>query len=153
RFTFNARQQYINQFKVADKNEDGYLDAAEARQSPFFGTTFRLIDRKGAGKISLQEVLAYVDAMTALSEAGTKSIVTLSASDDGRGLFELLDTDKDGRLSVRELRQLPRLIDRLDRDGDGKLSLNEVPRSYRAAFEQGPANLPPGPVFIAARTR
>src|SRR5262249_17794940 len=25
RFTFNARQQYINQFKVADKNEDGYL--------------------------------------------------------------------------------------------------------------------------------
>jgi Ca2+-binding EF-hand superfamily protein len=140
RTPFNVRQQYINQFKAADKDGNGYLDIKEARQSPFFRDLFQAMDRNRDGKLYLQEVLAYYDKMKELSDRATASVVTLHVSDQGRGLFDLLDADKDGRLSVRELRQLPKLIDRLDRDGDGLLSRGEVPRAYRATFELGPAD-------------
>jgi Ca2+-binding EF-hand superfamily protein len=92
----------------------------------------------------LKEVVAYLDTMKDLSAAGMASIVSLSVTDQGRGLFDLLDADRDGRLSVRELRQLPKLIEMLDRDGDGMLSKSEIPRYYRASFEQGPSNVPAG---------
>ncbi len=138
--TFDVRQQYAAQFKAADKDNNGYLDEAEARQSPFFRNTFKLMDRDGDGMLYLKEVLAYAETMKGLSEAGTKSIVSLSVSDEGKGLFELLDTDKDGRLSVRELRQLPKLLERLDREGKGYLTKADVPRNYRATFEQGTSN-------------
>jgi Ca2+-binding EF-hand superfamily protein len=137
---FDIRQQYIAQFKAADKDNNGYLDRNEARQSPFFNNTFALMDRDGDGKLYLKEVLAYLDAMKDLSAAATASIVSLSASDQGKGLFDLLDHDGDGRLSARELRGLPKLIEMLDRNGDGMLGKDEIPRRYRAEFNRGPAN-------------
>jgi Ca2+-binding EF-hand superfamily protein len=134
----DLRQQYIYQFKAADKDGNGYLDRNEARRSSFFAATFDQMDADGDGMLYLKEVLAYHDAMSGLSAAARASTVSLSVRDRGQGLFDLLDIDGDGRLSVRELRQLPKLIDKLDRDGDGKLSRHEVPRSYRGTFTQGP---------------
>jgi Ca2+-binding EF-hand superfamily protein len=141
---FDQRQQYIQQFKAADKDGNGYLDRNEARASPFFAAAFDQMDRDGDGMLYLKEVLAYYDAMKGLSDAARGSITAMSVSDHGQGLFDLLDTDRDGRLSVRELRQLPKLIDKLDRDGDGKLSRHEIPRSYKATFEQGAGGNPAG---------
>jgi Ca2+-binding EF-hand superfamily protein len=65
--------------------------------------------------------------------------VSLVVSDQSRGLFDLLDADRDGRLSVREMRQAPKLLERLDRDGKGYLTRQDVPRSYRLALRRGPA--------------
>jgi Ca2+-binding EF-hand superfamily protein len=49
----------------------------------------------------------------------------------------MADRNSDGRLSVREMREMVKLLDKLDRDGDGKLALNEIPREYRGSFELG----------------
>jgi Ca2+-binding EF-hand superfamily protein len=136
-----ARQRYTEAFKAADKDGNGYLDEAEAQRSPLFRGRFKAMDRDGDGMLYLKEVLAYVDKTHRLSTGALTSVVTLNASEQGLGLFDLLDADKDGRLSVRELRQLPKLIDKLDRDGDGRLSRRELPRSYRATFQLGPNNL------------
>jgi Ca2+-binding EF-hand superfamily protein len=135
-----VRQQYAAQFKVADRDGNGYLDEKEAQQSPLFRGLFKAMDRDGDGKLYPKEVLAYFQALESLQKEAAASVVSLHVSDQGKGLFDLLDADGDRRLGVRELRQLPKLVDKLDRDGDGCLSRDEIPRSYRANFKRGPAN-------------
>ena len=51
----------------------------------------------------------------------------------------MLDTDGDGRLSVREMRNAVKLLAELDRDGDGMISRIEIPRCSQATFRMGPA--------------
>jgi Ca2+-binding EF-hand superfamily protein len=137
-FKVRVDQQYRAQFKAADRDNNGYLDEKEAMASPFFRGIFKAMDRDGDGKLFEKEMLAYLDTMKQLQEAAQKSFASLSVSDQGRGLFDLLDTNRDGRLGLREMRQMPKLVDRLDRDGDGQLSRSEIPRYYRANFHRGP---------------
>src|SRR5262249_50286806 len=56
-----ARQVYAAQFQAADKDNNGYLDRQEAEQSPFFRSTFALMDRDGDGKVFEKEMFAYLD--------------------------------------------------------------------------------------------
>jgi Ca2+-binding EF-hand superfamily protein len=132
------RQQYIAQFKAADRDNNGYLDMNEAQASPFFRNLFKVMDRDGDGKLFEKEMLAYLDAMQDLQTKAMATCASLNVSDQGTGLFDLLDTDHDGRLSVRELRNAVKLIEELDRDGDGAISRNEIPRNYSLAVQQGP---------------
>jgi Ca2+-binding EF-hand superfamily protein len=142
RMFFDIKAQYRTQFRMADKDNNGYLDKKEAEASPFFRNLFAVMDRDGDGMLFEKEMLAYVDQIAVLQKAALTATVSLSIASSGQGLFDLIDTDKDGRLSVRELRNAVKLLDKLDRDGDGKLSRQEIPRTYRATFRQGPANSP-----------
>ena len=137
RFLIDVRQQYIAQFKAADTDNNGYLDRKEAERNGLFRNLFAVMDRDGDGKLFEEEMLAYLDQMAKLRELATRSCLSLSISDQGKGLFEMADTDGDGRLGIRELRNLAKLIDQLDQDGDGLLAPNEVPRHYRGTFERG----------------
>jgi Ca2+-binding EF-hand superfamily protein len=132
------REQYIAQFKAADTDNNGYLDMNEAQRSPFFSGRFKLMDRDGDGKLFEKEMLEYVDAMADLQVRAQVACASLTISDEGKGLFDLIDTNHDGRLSVRELRQAVRLVDQLDRDGDGAISRGEIPRSYQLSVQRGP---------------
>ena len=127
------------QFKVADKDNNGYLDMNEARQNRFFGPLFKLMDADGDGKLYEKEMLAYLDRTASLQAQAMAASVTFAVSDEGRGLFDLIDTNRDGRLSVREMRNAVNLIKTFDRDGDGKLSREEIPRSYQVAVQRGTA--------------
>jgi Ca2+-binding EF-hand superfamily protein len=138
-FKLRIDQQYRAQFKAADRDNNGYLDEKEAMASRFFRGVFKTMDRDGDGKLFEKEMLAYLDTMKELQAAAQKSFASLNVSDQGRGLFDLVDTNKkDGRLSLWEMRQMPKLLKDLDRDGDGALSRSEIPRSYRANFRRGP---------------
>jgi Ca2+-binding EF-hand superfamily protein len=133
------RQQYLAQFKAADRGGKGYLTENEAMASPFFRNVFKAMDRDGDGKLFEKEVTAYLDAMQDLQSAAASSVVTAGFADDGRGLFDLIDLNHDGRLSLREMRQMVKLIDQLDKDGDGKIARSEILKSYQVTFRQGPA--------------
>lgn len=137
-FGFDIKAQYSAQFKAADRDNNGYLDEKEARMNPLFGNSFKAMDRDGDGKLFEKEVLAYLDQMEDLRKAAEGGCAHLNVTDRGRGLFDLVDKDGDSRLSLRELRGMVKLLS-LDRDGDGKLGMDEVPRSYRADFQRGPA--------------
>jgi Ca2+-binding EF-hand superfamily protein len=132
------RDYFKMQFKAADKDNNGYLDKNEAQQSPIFRNLFKLMDRDGDGKVFEKEMLAYLDQMQDLQTRATTSCASLTVADQGRGLFDLLDTNHDGRLSVREMRQAVKLVEQLDRDGDRQISRNEIPRNYQLTVSQGP---------------
>src|SRR5919201_1421869 len=101
------------QFPPADQNNNGSLDMNGARRSPF-GALFKAMDADGDGKLYLKEVLAYFEKQKTLQDRAQGACVTVSIADQGKGLFDLLDKNGDGRLSVREMREAVKLIDKLD---------------------------------------
>lgn len=127
------------QFAAVDTDGNGYLDETEARRGPF-NMSFKAMDADGDGKLYLKEMLAWFAARKELRDKANAVCVTLALSDQGKGVFDLLDTDRDGRLSVRELRNAPRLLRELDHDEDGALSVGEVPRRFQVGARRGPAN-------------
>jgi Ca2+-binding EF-hand superfamily protein len=137
---FDLRSQYLAEFRRADRDDNGYLDRDEANRSPLFRNLFKLIDRDGDGKIFEKEVIAYLEKTERLQESAADCCVSLAASPAGNGLFDLLDGNRDRRLSVRELRQMTKLIEQLDRDGDGCVGRDEIPRAFRLTVEKGPAD-------------
>jgi len=132
-----ARQQLIAQFKQADKDKDGYLDQKEADSSRVFKGLFKAMDRDGDGKLYEREMIAYLDKYTEIQERLSSACVSLVFSDESRGLFDLLDTNRDGRLSIREMRGAPGLMKRLDPDGKGYIIRADLPRSYRLTLRRG----------------
>src|SRR5262249_13109869 len=69
-----------------------------------------------------------------------RACLSMTLASEGKGLFDLLDANSDGRLSVRELRNAPRLLAQLDGDRDGKLARGEVPRHHSASLTLGPSD-------------
>ncbi len=146
------REQFLQAFKQADRDNNGYLDMTEAMRSPFFRNTFKSMDRDGDGMLFQKELLAYLDIVKELQAAARSSCATVGVTSEGKGLSELLDSNGDRRLSVRELRNAVKLIAELDRDGDGMISRTEIPRCSQATFHVGPAGGESrNPYFLAVR--
>jgi hypothetical protein len=97
------------------------------------------MDRDGDGKVSEQELNAYLDLLGDLQARANMACVSLVVTDESRGLFDLLDANRDGRLSVREMRGAVALLGKLDGSGNGYLTRGDLPRSYRLTLRRGPA--------------
>ncbi len=121
------------QFDLADSDQNGYVDKAESTQARFFLQVYDAADRDGDGKLFKKELEAYLERQ---SEA-IASRMMLSVVDRGRTLLEMLDTDGDQKLGLRELRRARERLTALDRDGDGRIAQNEVPHSYRLGVGRG----------------
>ena len=129
------------QFDLADADKNGYVDRSEVTAYRFMQQAFEVIDRDNDGKLYKTEVEAYLDRQ---SDA-LASRVMLTIGDRGRSLFDMLDSDSDHKLGLRELRRAAALLANLDRDGDGRIARSEIPHQYRLAIGRGPAAVrPPG---------
>ncbi len=137
RFLEYIKPQFSALFKSADKDNNGYLDEKEAKKTPFFGGIFKQMDRDGDGKVTEKELLAFFDNMIDLENRAKNACVTLVLSDQSRGLFDLLDSDRDGRLSVREINQAPKLLARTGTKGF--LQKDDIPPCYQLMLRRGPA--------------
>jgi Ca2+-binding EF-hand superfamily protein len=148
-----VRLQYRNRFQIQDRDANGYLEVTELGQDPLLRELFPFLDRDGDGKVFEKEYNAALDEVEPVALAAERAMVSTELTEAGRGLFGLIDTDADGRLSPRELRGMPALIDRFDRDTDGLLSAGEVPRRFRVTFSRGlvVAANPFGPVAVPLR--
>ena len=144
---------YRQQFEAADAAGQGALLRKQVLESPTLAALFRLADRDGDGKLTTAELDAFLD----LHALGAVSFVTLTVADQSLGLFDLLDADHDGRLSLRDLHTAWDRLRGHDRDGDGKLSRSELPRRLQASIGLGkpavrpPAGIRPAPAPVARR--
>jgi Ca2+-binding EF-hand superfamily protein len=134
-----VRDQIIAQFKQADKANKGYLEEKSIKGNRLFGSLFKTMDRDGDGKLYENEVIAYFDHMGELQRRARAACVTLVLANHSRGLFDLLDVDRDGRLSVREMRGAVKLLDQFDPERKGYLTRSDLPRSYQLTLRRGPA--------------
>jgi Ca2+-binding EF-hand superfamily protein len=134
------RQQFLAQFKQADKANVGYLDEKAVKANRTFSSLFRAMDRDGDGKLYESEVIAYLDQLAELQNRARAACVTLALTNTSRGMFDLLDTNRDGRLGVREMRGAVKLLDTLDAGHKGYLERADLPRSYQLALRRGPAS-------------
>jgi Ca2+-binding EF-hand superfamily protein len=129
------RQVATAQFAAADRDNNGYIDEQEAQRSGF-GRAFKMMDRDGDGKVYEKELIAYLDTVEEQQARATASCVSLQFADGGRSLMDLFDTDRDGRLSLREIKAMPRIIDELA-PAKGLLGEADIPHSYLFKIEQG----------------
>jgi Ca2+-binding EF-hand superfamily protein len=133
--TFAKRKEsYLDRFKAADFNGDGFLDSKEVYRPPFeFVALLRLADRDGDGKLSMKELESYAE----LQARAISCFTVLTIADRGQSLFELLDADHDGRLGQRELKTARERLAMWDRNRDGFLTRAELPRQLILTVSHG----------------
>jgi Ca2+-binding EF-hand superfamily protein len=132
------KQVYIQQLQQADKDNNGYLDAAEAKSNPLFMNLFKLMDLDGDGMLYEKELVGYLDRMQELQVAAGSSCASMTVTDVGRGIFDLIDINKNGKLTIRELRGMVEALKTLDTNKDGFISPDELPRKYQLQVRHGP---------------
>jgi Ca2+-binding EF-hand superfamily protein len=131
------RSRYLGRFLELDRDGDGYLTRDESAGDPTINEHFTTLDRDGNGKLYESEIVAALDEAESVAAAATQGVFTLELKEMGRGLFGLFDTDGDNRLSIRELRAMPKMVARFDSNKDGGLATTEVPRRFEAALAAG----------------
>jgi Ca2+-binding EF-hand superfamily protein len=131
------RQQYVARLKEADSQGRGYVELSDLKKPQFIQlqTLFTLADRDGDGKLTEAEVEAWFN----LQEKAVGSYVSLAVTENGKGLFEILDANRDGSLGLRELRTAWERLKPYDRNGDGCISREEIPRQFQLTLGLGQA--------------
>jgi Ca2+-binding EF-hand superfamily protein len=102
-------------------------------------------DRDGDGKLTRAEL----DDFLGLVEQGSQCQAIVTIADRGRNLFEVLDEDRDGRLTLPELKRATTLLTK-DR---GSLRLDDVPRLALFGITRGLASDSFGSVPLARKVR
>jgi Ca2+-binding EF-hand superfamily protein len=129
----NVRRFYGEQFRASLRDKKTYLEKKEAMRNPFLKGLFPILDRDGDGKATEEELNAFFD----LLGRGTTSFTVVEIGDRGACLFELLDTNRDRQLSLRELRAARQVVAAWDANKDGSLAREEVPRHLRVTLRAG----------------
>ncbi len=132
-----ARQSYEGLFQAADADNNDYVEKSEVTKdkdhpSPLAGL-FDLLDRDGDGKLYLKELTEFVDRQ---ADAARNRMV-LTASDQGRAIFSILDLNRDRQLGNREVRGTLDRVAAWDRDGDGRIAADEIPHHYQLTLARG----------------
>src|SRR6185437_11795012 len=121
------RQELLKQFDaLAGKN--GVLGEKTVYRPPFtFVALLRLADRNADNQLSRQEIADFLD----VQEKSFFRTTYLTVVDRGQSLFEMLDTDHDGRLSPREQRSAWTRLAPWDREGAGRIARQRLPRQFQ----------------------
>ncbi|MBP3957580.1 EF-hand domain-containing protein [Gemmata sp. G18] len=141
-----AKSFYLAQFKATTGDKPARKQVFDDDPTAqVLAGLFDSADRDGDGKLTRAELEALFD----LIELGIACRVLVTATDRGRNLFDLFDTNGDGRLDLDELiragRNVPGALAR-----DKSLERSAVPASYQLTVSRGPLGDSFGPVPFGA---
>ena len=122
----DPRQTDLVEMRTYDRDNNAYIDAAEAANNNIGKAVFAAMDVDGDGKVFKGELTSF---MTRLNEAAAARL-QLEVTDQGQNLFEVLDTDGDGVLSPREQREAKNILASADKNADGSLAGDELPQRF-----------------------
>ncbi len=127
--TESVFQGYDQQFQMVDKDDKRYITREQLADgmNPVLYQAFPVIDHDGDGRMTEEELRAWV----ALGTESAGCVPTVSVADNGRALFELLDANNDGRLTLREMRGAWARLAPYDHDGAGSISRDEIPQQFQ----------------------
>jgi Ca2+-binding EF-hand superfamily protein len=129
-----ALDDAMRQFNALDVDANGYLDRDEtALRLRFARELFDLMDADEDDKVFVEEMKAYVSARA----EPAASTCRINVYDTGNGFFMALDSNADGRVSVREMRQANGALKLLDRDGKAGVEQTEPARHFHIEFVRG----------------
>lgn len=126
----DVKRFYLLQLRQRDADKNGYLSEAEFAGLGLPGLDYRAADVDGDGMLFPKELSERLDALIARES----SRVRVEATFERQPLFTKLDTDGDGRLSRREMRDAGKVLASADVDGDGRIGLAEFGGRYRLSF-------------------
>lgn len=116
-----------------DRDNNGYLTRHEVADNPLLAASFAAIDANGDGMVYGDELAAWFH----MQAQAASCRVLLEVRDEGQDLFTLIDRDRDGRLTYRELRSAPAAATPADKNGDGLLSALEIPLRVNMVISRG----------------
>jgi Ca2+-binding EF-hand superfamily protein len=124
----------MRQFNLLDVDANGYLSEDEtAERIRFVRDLFELMDADGDKKVFADEMKEYVRARA----EPAASTCRVNVYDTGNGFFMALDSNADGRVSVREVRKAAASLAQLDRDGQLGVRRDEPVRHFHIEFVRG----------------
>ena len=120
-------------FMALDADANGYLEKPEVPDNVLFGATFADLDTDKDDKLYPEEVVGYLQPRLEIA----RNRVEFTIIEQGRTLFDILDSDRDGRLAHREVRSVADKLKLWDADGDGMLSEAEIPLQFQMVTTTG----------------
>jgi Ca2+-binding EF-hand superfamily protein len=143
---YNLSQFYLQQFDAVVDKKKGYVDIKQEKDNammPFLFFIFPQADRNADGKLTRKELEAYLNLMG----QGSSAFVTIQVNDQGRSLFNVIDSNGDGQLSIREMRTAWERVKPLCKDGKS-LQQADLPRTIRISMSQGNTFFRARPVVV-----
>lgn len=120
-------------FNAIDLDANGYLDRKEiVDHQRFQRYLFDAMDADGDDRVFAEEMLSYVKAYT--EPATTSCQVTLF--DTGNGYFQMLDSNSDGRISIRELRKSEESLVKIGGESQ-VINPSRMTKSFRIELQRG----------------
>jgi Ca2+-binding EF-hand superfamily protein len=121
----------MQQFNRLDADGNGYLDRAEVSgRFRFERGLFAEMDRDGDDKVFGEEMKEYVAARATPAASSCQ----INIYNTGNGYFQLMDTNGDGRISMRELKRLEQTLLTAASRNSGKLTKSQTGRHYHIEF-------------------
>jgi Ca2+-binding EF-hand superfamily protein len=128
----NNKEYYLQLFTQAAGKKD-HVTRADLKDPNYqiLLSIYSQADKNADDKLTRAEISAWLDFVA----TGSDISLALTCNDLGRSLFDLLDADGDGRLSLREMRSAWARLGPLAKDG--KFDLADVPRAMRLEVRLG----------------
>lgn len=133
----SARRTRHQQFLSLDTDNNGYLEPNEFPVDASFFGPFESLDLDGDDQLYEPELARIFDYQMRVQQLRGE----LSTSLLGRSLFEMIDDNRDRRLSRRELLAGGAMLSEWDQDADDRLTLAEIPRHYELVLRRSQPQL------------